>query len=72
MFEVPLFSSSLQRSYRPELFDDAIRKMQKAMIKSSAEIEHFRQIKLKVDKIVKEKATVEEDYGDVPDEFKGW
>ena len=46
--------------------------MQKAMIKSSAEIEHFRQIKLKVDKIVKEKATVEEDYGDVPDEFKGW
>ena len=61
----------LQRSYRKELFDDAIGRMMRAHIKTSAEIEQFRFLQSKVDTLVIEKQRSEMDFGDVPDEFKG-
>ena len=45
--------------------------MQKAMIKTNVEIEKFRFLQEKVDKIVLEKQQEEIDYGDIPEEFKG-
>ena len=45
--------------------------MIKACIKTEAEIEQFRALQAKVDKIVVEKKLAEFDYGDIPEEFKG-
>lgn len=45
--------------------------MQKAMIKTNVEIEKFRFLQEKVDKIVLEKQQEEVDYGEIPEEFKG-
>lgn len=59
-----------ERSYRHELFNDAIARMQKAMIKTNVEIEKFRFLQEKVDKIVLEKQQEEVDYGEIPEEFK--
>jgi len=61
----------VQRSYSKELFDDAIARMIKACIKTQAEIDQFRELQAKVDKIVVEKKLAEFDYGDIPEEFKG-
>lgn len=65
------FIFPFQRSYRHELFNDAIARMQKAMIKTNVEIEKFRFLQEKVDKIVLEKQQEEVDYGEIPEEFKG-
>ena len=64
-------NNDLQRSYRKELFDDAVARMQKACIKTTHEIELFRSLQSKVDKLVVEKQRSELDYGDIPDEYKG-
>jgi len=45
--------------------------MIKACIKTQAEIDQFRELQAKVDKIVVEKKLAEFDYGDIPEEFKG-
>ena len=66
-----LFTCVIQRSYRKELFDDAVARMQKACIKTTHEINVFRELQCKVDKIVVEKQKSEMDYGEIPDEFKG-
>ncbi|XP_076451864.1 LOW QUALITY PROTEIN: ubiquitin conjugation factor E4 B-like [Babylonia areolata] len=59
-----------ERSYSKELFDDAIARMIKARIKTESEVAHFRNIQERVQEIVKLRAEVEEDYGEIPDEFK--
>lgn len=41
------------------------------MIKTNVEIEKFRFLQEKIDKIVVEKQQEEVDYGEIPEEFKG-
>ena len=53
------------------MFDDAIARMTRACIKTETEIEQFRMLQEKVEKIVVEKRLAEVDYGEIPDEFKG-
>ena len=65
------FDLCFQRSYSKELFDDAIHRMAKACIKTETEIQQFRALQDKVEKIVIEKRRAEFDYGEIPDEFKG-
>lgn len=60
-----------QRSYRKELFDDAISRMRKARIKTEQEINKFRRLQDKVEELVRAKNLAETDYGEIPDEFKG-
>ena len=62
---------SWQRSYRKELFDDAVARMTRAKIKTETEIERFRLLQAKVDALVVEKLRAEVDYGEIPDEFRG-
>lgn len=45
--------------------------MKKACIKTDTEIELFRALQVKVDRIVVEKRNAEVDYGEIPDEFRG-
>ncbi|XP_064642091.1 ubiquitin conjugation factor E4 B-like [Lineus longissimus] len=59
-----------ERSYKKELFDDAISRMLKANIKTPIEIEQFRHLQDKVEKLVVKKQRSEIDYEDAPDEFK--
>lgn len=59
-----------ERSYSKELFDDAITRMMKARIKTETEIEHFRSLQERVQKIVVQHMEAEEDFGEIPDEFK--
>ncbi|XP_052821362.1 ubiquitin conjugation factor E4 B-like [Mya arenaria] len=59
-----------ERSYRKELFDDAIVRMRRACIKVETDIEKFRNIQEKVERIVVQKAQDERDYGEIPDEFR--
>lgn len=59
-----------ERSYRKELFDNAIDCMVKACIKTSEEINTFRDLQQRVEAFVVQKHKSEIDYGDIPDEFK--
>ncbi|KAK7093486.1 ubiquitin conjugation factor E4 B-like isoform X2 [Littorina saxatilis] len=59
-----------ERSYSKELFDDAITRVIKARIKTDSEIAHFRRLQERVEELVKQKAEAEEDYGEIPEEFK--
>ncbi|XP_053378562.1 ubiquitin conjugation factor E4 B-like [Mercenaria mercenaria] len=59
-----------ERSYRKELFEDAIVRMRRACIKTETEIEKFKNIQDKVEEIVVQKAREERDYGEIPDEFR--
>ncbi|GFO26247.1 ubiquitin conjugation factor e4 b [Plakobranchus ocellatus] len=59
-----------ERSYRKELFDNAIDCMVKACIKTSEEINTFRDLQQRVEAFVIQKHKSEVDYGDIPDEFK--
>ncbi|KAJ8320744.1 hypothetical protein KUTeg_002331 [Tegillarca granosa] len=59
-----------ERSYRKELFDDAINRMRRARIKTEMEIEKFRILQEKVENLVIQKQQSEIDFGDIPDEFK--
>ena len=65
------FHFSTQRSYKHELFNDAIIRTTKACIKTESEIAQFRALQAKVDKILVQKQKAEIDYGDIPDEFRG-
>ncbi|PVD36627.1 hypothetical protein C0Q70_03613 [Pomacea canaliculata] len=59
-----------ERSFSKELFDDAIACMTKANIKSDTKIKEFQALQIKVQKIVVQRAGMEEDLGDIPDDFK--
>ena len=59
-----------ERSYRKELFDDAISRMRRARIKTEQEIEKFRKLQEKIEDLVREKHSAETDYGEIPEEFK--
>ena len=45
--------------------------MVKAGIKLTSEIEAFKVLNQKVEMLVKDKQELEEDYGDIPEEFQG-
>ncbi|KAK3104970.1 hypothetical protein FSP39_014399 [Pinctada imbricata] len=71
--DCPEFAKAIaddERSYRKELFDDAIARMCKARIKTELEIEHFKKLQRTVDRIVVENQQAQIDYGDIPDEFR--
>ncbi|KAI0243356.1 Ubiquitin conjugation factor E4 B [Lamellibrachia satsuma] len=59
-----------ERSCRVELFEDAVGRMVRARIKTPSEIERFRSIEEKVQRRLIEKNQAEEDFGDIPDEFR--
>ena len=61
----------VQRSYRKELFDDALSRMRRARIKTPLDVEAFETLQEKVDALVVEKLRTEVDYGEIPEEFKG-
>lgn len=61
----------LQRSFRKELFDDACSRLERACIKTSSEIEQFRNLAEKAYKISEQNREKEIDYNDAPEEFKG-
>src|SRR6218665_2572596 len=67
---VPVIFFPLQRSYRKELFVDAMSRMDKACIKTQTEIEQFRNLQERVELLVIEKQRAEVDYGEIPDEFR--
>ena len=54
-----------------ELFEDAVARMVRARIKTPSEVERFRMIEEKVHLLLIEKHQAEEDFGDIPDEFRG-
>ena len=60
-----------QRSYKKELFDDAIARMTRAQLKPATDVENFRNLQKKVETLVIAKQQAEVDLGDIPDEFKG-
>ena len=64
-------SPSTQRSYRKQLFDDAIARIVRACIKTDMEIEMFRCLAQKVHQLAVEKQKAEVDYGEIPAEFRG-
>ncbi|CAF0784818.1 unnamed protein product [Brachionus calyciflorus] len=59
-----------ERSYKKELFIDAIKRMSNANIKPQIEIERFRSLAEKVEVIVEQKGQVDIDIDNAPDEFK--
>ncbi|XP_052081339.1 ubiquitin conjugation factor E4 B-like isoform X2 [Mytilus californianus] len=59
-----------ERSYKKELFDDAIGRMRRARIKTEQEIDKFRKLQDKVEDLVRDKNLAETDYGEIPEEFK--
>lgn len=60
--------ASDERSYSQELFEDAIHRMMKAMIKTELQISQFQQMAKKVEEI--RESNVNIDYSDAPEEFK--
>ncbi|XP_014666719.1 PREDICTED: ubiquitin conjugation factor E4 B-like [Priapulus caudatus] len=60
----------LERSYRKELFDDAVVRMTRSLIKTEAEIAQFRHLSSKIDTILIAKLKKDIDYSDAPDEFR--
>jgi ubiquitin conjugation factor E4 B len=62
--------ASDERSYRKELFADAIHRMVNASIKSQIEIERFQDLAVKVQSIVEQKDEFDIDFENAPDEFK--
>ncbi|XP_035825781.1 ubiquitin conjugation factor E4 B [Aplysia californica] len=59
-----------ERSYRKELFDNAMDCMVKACIKTPDEVNTFRELQGRVEAFLVQKNKSEMDYGDIPDEFK--
>ncbi|KAH9514139.1 Ubiquitin conjugation factor E4 B [Bulinus truncatus] len=59
-----------ERSYRKELFDNAIDCIKKACIKTEGEIKMFTDLQNRVEAFVIQKHKSEMDYGEIPDEFK--
>lgn len=59
-----------ERTYKPEFFDSVIERMRKNGIISLNQLEHFEHLAENVKKEYESKAELEEEYDDVPEEFK--
>ncbi|XP_061422264.1 ubiquitin conjugation factor E4 B isoform X4 [Lethenteron reissneri] len=59
-----------ERSYRKELFEDAVGKMKKAGIKTAIAVERFRLLAERVDEMVQHNVQADHDYSDAPEEFR--
>ncbi|XP_075218617.1 ubiquitination factor E4B [Lycorma delicatula] len=59
-----------ERSFRKELFDDAALRMERARIKTGAELEKFRNLAQRATEIAIQNIKREVDYNDAPDEFR--
>nr|XP_032817894.1 ubiquitin conjugation factor E4 B isoform X1 [Petromyzon marinus] len=59
-----------ERSYRKELFEDAVGKMKKAGIKTTIAVERFRLLAERVDEMVQHNVQADHDYSDAPEEFR--
>ncbi|XP_039301602.1 ubiquitin conjugation factor E4 B isoform X2 [Nilaparvata lugens] len=59
-----------ERSFRKELFDDAAVRMERALIKTSTDIEKFRNLIQQATEIAIQNIKREVDYNDAPDEFR--
>ncbi|XP_070562106.1 ubiquitin conjugation factor E4 B-like isoform X2 [Ptychodera flava] len=59
-----------ERSYRKEVFDDAVSVMTRAVIKAESEIKKFRDLANLVEEIVISNMKRDIDFEDAPDEFK--
>ena len=64
------FLASDERSYRKELYEIAIRRMEKSAIKAQMDIEHFRDLAQRVEQCRIKLNKTEVDYGEIPDEFR--
>lgn len=60
-----------ERSFSRELLEDAAGRMERAGIKSSSELEQFRNLAQRAALVRQQNLTREVDYGDAPDEFRG-
>ncbi|CAG2056770.1 unnamed protein product, partial [Timema podura] len=60
----------VQRSFKRELFEDAAARMERALIKTSTQIDQFRSLALKASEIAIQNIKREVDYSDAPDEFR--
>jgi len=59
-----------ERSFRKDLFDDAVVRMERALIKTPSEIEKFRHLAEVAAEIVVQNMKREVDFSDAPEEFK--
>lgn len=66
-----VFVFVLQRSFRRELFEDAVLRMERAVIKSGGEVERFRDLAFRASEIAIQNIKREVDFNDAPEEFKG-
>ena len=64
------FLAGDERSYRKELYDIAIRRMEKSGIKAQMDIEHFRDLAKRVENCRIKLNKTEVDYGEIPEEFR--
>lgn len=65
-----LIIAAFQRTYSPEFFKTVIEKMRQKQILSFSQQERFEHLAEAVQKEYNEKAELEEEYDDVPEEFK--
>lgn len=59
-----------ERSFRKELFEDAVLRMERAVIKSGGEVERFRDLAQRASEIAIQNIKREVDFNDAPEEFK--
>ncbi len=59
-----------ERSYRKELFQDALSRIYKANIKTMNEIERFKRLFDKIESIVDQKDQFDSDFTNAPDEYR--
>ncbi|XP_013772323.1 ubiquitin conjugation factor E4 B-like isoform X1 [Limulus polyphemus] len=62
--------ASDERSYQPELFEDAVARMKKAMIKTELQIAQFEQLSNRVQEFVILNKKLDLDFTNAPEEFK--
>lgn len=60
----------MQRSFRKELFDDAILRLERSCIKTADEIDQFRALGTKAHQILMDNQKSDDWMADAPDEFK--
>lgn len=60
----------MQRSFRKELFDDAILRLERSLIKTPVEIEQFKALSAKAHMILLDNQSADDWMSDAPDEFK--
>nr|XP_009859036.1 ubiquitin conjugation factor E4 B isoform X1 [Ciona intestinalis] len=71
--DCPEFVSCLandERSYSKELYETAVLRMEKSGIKTLMDIEHFKDLAMRVETCKVKLNKTEVDYGEIPDEFK--